>query len=64
LTGIDLAREFLAIRPDFPIILCTGFSETATEETARSAGVKAFLLKPLTIHELTRTVRKVLDQKN
>jgi len=61
MTGIDLAREFLAMRPDFPIILCTGFSETVTEETARSAGVKAFLLKPLTIHELTRTIRKVLD---
>jgi len=63
LTGIQLAGRFLAIRPDIPIILCTGFSETVTEETARSAGIKAFLLKPLTIHELARTVRKVLDER-
>ena len=64
LTGIELARKFLAIRPDIPILLCTGFSETITEETARKAGIKAFLLKPLTLHELARAVRKVLDNRN
>jgi CheY-like chemotaxis protein len=60
-TGINLARELLAVRPDVPVILCTGFSQTATEKSAKEAGVRAFVMKPLTKGELARTVRKALD---
>lgn len=61
LTGIQLASEILSIRPGLPVILCTGFSHTVTEESARAAGIKGFVMKPLTKKELARTVRKVLD---
>ena len=61
MTGIQLAAELLAIRPDIPVILCTGFSHTANEESARAAGIKGFAMKPLTKRELAKTVRKVLD---
>ncbi len=61
MTGIQLAAELRAIRPDIPVILCTGFSHTANEESARAAGIKGFAMKPLTKRELAKTVRKVLD---
>jgi PAS domain S-box-containing protein len=62
MTGIQLAREVLALRPDMPIIMCTGFSHLVDAETARRAGIKAFTLKPVTKREIGRTVRKVLDE--
>lgn len=62
LNGIDLAREILAIRPNIPVILSTGFSHSANEETANAAGIKAFALKPLTKKEIALTIRSVLDQ--
>ena len=61
MTGVELTREILAIRPDMPVILCTGFSYAVTEESARTAGIRAFVLKPLTKKEMAKTVRKVLD---
>ena len=61
MTGIDLAKEILRIRPGMPIILCTGFSAQANEETAREAGIAGFTLKPLNVKQLGELVRKVLD---
>ncbi len=61
LTGEGLARELLQIRPDIPIILCTGFSHTMTPEKAQSLGIRAFLLKPLLIKDLGQALRKILD---
>jgi PAS domain S-box-containing protein len=61
LTGVQLASEILSIRPDVPIVLCTGFSHTVTEESAKAAGIRGFVMKPLTKKELARTVRRVLD---
>ncbi len=62
LTGKELAAEMLQIRPDWPIILCSGFSEIITEEAAQQAGIKAFTLKPIIMKELAETIRRVLDQ--
>ena len=61
LTGIELSRQILALRPDMPIILCTGFSHIVDEASARTAGIKALVTKPLTKSEIARTIRKVLD---
>lgn len=61
MTGLQLAVEILAIRP-VPIILCTGFSEIANKESARAAGIKGFVMKPLTKVEMARTMRKILDE--
>jgi two-component system, cell cycle sensor histidine kinase and response regulator CckA len=62
MTGGQLAREILSIRPDLPIILCTGFSESITAEKAKDIGVKEFVIKPLVIHELAKTIRRVLNE--
>ena len=61
LTGKELATALLKIKPALPIILCTGFSETITEETAKRIGIKAFILKPIVMSDLAETMRKVLD---
>jgi DNA-binding NarL/FixJ family response regulator len=62
LTGIELAREVRTLRPDMPVILCTGFSNTADPDTIREAGIRACVMKPLTKREVDRTIRKVLDE--
>ena len=61
MSGDMLARECKRLRPDLPIILCTGSDQTLTADTARSHGVTEYVLKPLMLHDLARTIRRVLD---
>ncbi len=61
MTGVELAKEVLILRPDMPIVLCTGFSHLVDADKATMAGVKAFAMKPLTKREIARTIRRVLD---
>ena len=61
MTGKDLAKELMSIRPDIPVILCTGFSEQIGERRAKAMGISAFVMKPIFIDEMTNTIRKVLD---
>lgn len=63
LTGLELARKALAVYPNLPIILCTGFSELINKEQARSIGIKAYLMKPVSVRELAITVRQVLKER-
>jgi len=63
MTGIDLARRLLQLRPDLPIILCTGFSSQVSEERAKALGIKGFALKPLSKKDLAVLVRQLLDQR-
>jgi signal transduction histidine kinase/ActR/RegA family two-component response regulator len=60
--GDKLSVELTKIRPDIPILLCTGFSETMSEEKATSLGIKGFLLKPIVMKDLAQKIREVLDE--
>ena len=62
-TGEDLVREISRLRPDVPVLLMTGFSSRIDAEKARELGIQGFLMKPVAMEELARTVRTVLDQK-
>jgi len=62
LTGEALSRELLRLRPELPIILCTGFSHIMTAEKAKALGIQAYLMKPLAIRDLAPIVRHVLDK--
>ncbi|MDY6837395.1 MAG: PAS domain S-box protein [Thermodesulfobacteriota bacterium] len=62
MTGEKLALEMMKIRPDIPVILCTGFSPAMTEKKAKALGIRAFLMKPLHKEDIARTVRQVLDE--
>jgi YesN/AraC family two-component response regulator len=61
MTGTDLTREMLAIRPDLPIILCTGFSELIDVQKAKEIGVRDYIVKPISKKDLANVVRKALD---
>lgn len=61
MTGKHLAQEMMIIRPDLPIILCTGFSASINEEQALSMGIRAFIRKPILRNELAAIVRRALD---
>ncbi|QTA78635.1 Two component system sensor histidine kinase, PAS domain-containing [Desulfonema limicola] len=61
MAGMQLAHNMIQIRPDIPIILCTGFSEVVNEDQAKAAGIKEFLMKPLVKKDLAETIRKVLS---
>ena len=60
LTGTDLAREILAIRPGLPIILISGFGQGMTFEQARTMGISACLMKPFSDKALSLTIQQVL----
>jgi len=62
MTGIDLARRMLQIRPELPIILCTGYSNLVDETQAKAYGIKGFAMKPLTKKGITALLRAVLTE--
>lgn len=62
-TGIELSKIIRKIRPDMPIVLCTGFSETITEEKLKAIGIKKYIMKPVRCSEIARIIRSVLDEK-
>ncbi len=61
MTGAELAPKLLVIRPDIPIIICTGFSELITEDKAKALGIRAYVMKPVVMNEIAKTIRNVLD---
>ncbi len=60
MTGVELAREFLALRSNIPIIMLTGHSENFDRNRVRQIGIKEFLLKPAKKEKLYQVIRKVL----
>ena len=62
MTGDQLTKALISIRPDLPVIICTGFNERINEKKAESIGIKGFLMKPVLRSQMARTVRKVLDE--
>ena len=61
MTGQKFAGEILALRPDTPVIMCTGFSPLVDADSANAAGIRAFAMKPLTKREIAKMIREVLD---
>ena len=61
MTGDKLAKEILRIRPEMPIILCSGFSEKIDAEKARALGIRKYIEKPLDMSDFVVSIRKVLD---
>ena len=64
MTGEMLTHELRRIRPDIPIILCTGFSYMMNDEKARALGIDAFMMKPAAVHDLAVTIQQVLARRN
>jgi len=64
MTGMELARELIRLRPAIPVIITTGYSDLVDAAIANEAGVRAFLMKPISKGELARTVRKALNRQD
>ncbi|ADH84765.1 ATP-binding protein [Desulfurivibrio alkaliphilus] len=61
LTGGELAKALREIRPDLPVIICTGFSTRMSAEQARREGIDGYLMKPFSLDDIAGLVRRVLD---
>ena len=61
LTGLQLINEVRKLKPQIPIILCTGFSESVTRQQIETLGIQDFLLKPVTKNSLAKAIRKILE---
>lgn len=61
MAGDEMAARMLALRPDIPILLCTGHSDDIDEKRAKELGIRGFLMKPLNRKKLAETVLKLLD---
>ncbi len=62
--GDNLVREILKIKSNFPIILCTGYSDRLSEERAKEIGISKYIEKPIEKETLARSVREVLDVRS
>jgi len=63
MTGDELARELIRIRPEIPIILCTGYSARINQQQALAMGIRAFVSKPIIKRQIAASIREVLDGK-
>jgi CheY-like chemotaxis protein len=61
MSGDLLSAQIMKIRPDIPIILCTGYSSKISDEFATKLGIKALALKPIDRKDLSIIIRQVLD---
>jgi CheY-like chemotaxis protein len=55
--GSDLTRHVLAIRPELPVILCTGYADALGPEQAAELGIREYILKPLDFSHLAKIIR-------
>jgi PAS domain S-box-containing protein len=62
MTGDALAQELMKIRPNIPVLLCTGYSDRIDKDRVEKMGIAGFAMKPLGADELARTVRALLDR--
>ena len=60
LSGVDLSQKVLKIKPGFPIILCTGYSEKINVDQAQDLGISGYLSKPMQVNTLLNLVVKLL----
>ena len=63
MTGTQLARELIAIKPDIPVILCSGYPENVNLEEVQSIGIKKFITKPISKQDIAALIREVLDRE-
>lgn len=61
MSGVELSKELLKIKPHIPIILCSGYSAQVTGEDALGIGIRAFCMKPVEMKQLASVARETLD---
>ncbi len=61
LTGLELSQKLLSIRPDLPIILCTGYSEIVSAEMAKTMGIAEYLIKPVDFEKIRKIIIRLVN---
>ena len=61
MTGVRLAEEILRIRPDIPVILYTGYSQSIDEGRVKTLGIRELMLKPFGVRDMAEAIRRVLN---
>ena len=61
MTGCQLAKEAMAIRPDLPVILCSGYGSLMSQEDVQTIGIKQFIRKPYDTAIISAVLRDTLD---
>ena len=64
LTGIDLVRKVMVIRPDLPVLPCSGLNDPMIRKRVRKLGLRLYLKKPLSRRQHAEAVRQTIDSKN
>jgi PAS domain S-box-containing protein len=62
MTGAKLSGKIKKVRSDIPVIICTGHSSLIDEETAEQLGIAAYVMKPVSMSEMAKTIRRVMDK--
>ena len=62
MNGMDLAAAMLAIRPDMPVLIGTGYAEKVTDEVATARGLEGLLTKPYTMDQLALVLRSAMQR--
>jgi len=60
LSGLEIARQIRALRPQIPVILVTGWASHIDQADLQSAGIMEVLYKPFRIEQLTEAVHRAL----
>ena len=63
MTGEELSKKLMTLRPEVPIILCTGFSHVINEKKAKAIGIQKLIMKPVVMRNMAITIREVLDNE-
>lgn len=62
MTGTELAEKIRSVCPEIPVMICSGFSEPASAEKAKTSGIREYLIKPIVKSELAMRIRRILDK--
>jgi PAS domain S-box-containing protein len=62
MTGDLLARELISIRPQIPIIVCTGYSDRIDTAIANEIGIRELVMKPMVMKDIANCIRRILDE--
>ena len=63
MTGDILAAKILTIRPELPVIVCSGYSEELTKEKAQLKGIREYVDKPLVMTSILKKIRAIFNDK-
>jgi len=60
MSGQDALPEIRRIRPDIPVLISSGFTETQTMRLFEGCRVSGFIQKPYTANRLAQKIKAVL----